>query len=71
MTSQGGQLQQKLNVSIDIVCDVSDMLLQQTSTIPRVRRQDFDSKSRSGSSTLTPNELVTAKKNCRVANLIE
>ena len=62
MTSQGGQQQQKLNVSIDIIYDVSDMLLQQTSTISRVRRQDSVSKSRSGSSTLTPNEIVTAKK---------
>ena len=48
--SQGGQLQQKLNVS--------ETLLQQTSIIPPVERQDSDSTSRIGSSTLTPSEIV-------------
>ena len=34
------------------------MLFQQTSTIPGVRRPNSVSKSRSGSSTLTPSEIV-------------
>ena len=62
MMSQGGQLWQKLNVS--------DKLLQQT-TISGVRMQDSNGKSRSGSSTLTPMKIATAKKNFEVVNLKE
>ena len=51
---QEGHLQQELNVS--------DTLLQQTSTIPGVRRQDSDGKSRSGSSTSMPSKIVTTEE---------
>ena len=54
MTSHGGQLQPELKGG--------DMLFQQTSTIPGVRRHNFTGKSRIGSSTLTSNEIATEKE---------
>ena len=53
MTSQEGQLQQ---------LNQSDTLLQQTSKIPRVRRQYSEGKSKCGSSTLAPREIATAEE---------
>ena len=54
MTSHGGQLQPGLNGG--------DTLFQLTSTIPGVRRPNSTGKSRIGSSTLTPSEIVTEKE---------
>ena len=39
-----------------------DTFLQQTLTIPGVRRPDSTSKSRTGSSTLIPSEIATVEE---------
>ena len=53
MTSQGEQLQPELNGG--------DTLFQQTSIIFGVRRHNFTSKSRIGSSTLISSKIATEK----------
>ena len=54
VTSHEGQLQLEMNGG--------DTLLQQTSTIPGVRRPNTTGKSRFGSSTLTSSEIATEKE---------
>ena len=54
LTSQGGQLKPELNGS--------DTLLQQTSTIPGVRKHNSAGKSVIGSSRLIPSEIAAAEE---------